>query len=376
MLGGPGRFGERRWRTEVTHAEVPMTTPEGEYWSVGRADGPDRAGRWQEVLSATHLPWTVRLDPDRGDAPFEAWVRRWWIDDLALLDCECGPCSGTRQRRQIGATDGEFVIVLITRAGAETVSQGAAQAELGPGDAVLWDSAAPARFAVREPLAKRSLVIPRAALEEVNGRAWPNAGVMLRGEAPATRLLLSYLDTLRDSLPVLGAPAISAARNATLELLVGALRMDDAVPATGTAQPALRSAMDRYIERHLLDGAMSPGAIAAAHGVSIRTVNRVFNASGDTVSEVIRVRRLARAREDLVESDRPVSVIAHRWGFADTSHFSRSFKARYGSSPREYRRDSRPVPGLSAVAAVQRPVAAVQRGGAARRETGVTAVRG
>ena len=49
------------------------------------------------------------------------------------------------------------------------------------------------------------------------------------------------------------------------------------------------------------------------------------------------MRRLARAREDLTDSDLPVSTIAHRWGFSDPSHFTRSFKARYGSSPREYR---------------------------------------
>jgi AraC-like DNA-binding protein len=74
-----------------------------------------------------------------------------------------------------------------------------------------------------------------------------------------------------------------------------------------------------------------------AHGVSVRTVNRVFNAGGQTVGEVIRVRRLAKAREELAESGRPVSVIAHRWGFADPSHVTRSFKAHYGDSPRSYR---------------------------------------
>ena len=104
--------------------------------------------------------------------------------------------------------------------------------------------------------------------------------------------------------------------------------------------------MDRYIERHLLDGAITPQRIAAAHGVSVRTVNRVFNATGQTVGEVIRVRRLARAREELTESDRPVSAIAHRWGFSDSSHFSRSFKAHYGTSPRGVPVE-RPVAGLA-----------------------------
>ena len=49
----------------------------------------------------------------------------------------------------------------------------------------------------------------------------------------------------------------------------------------------------------------------------MRTVNRVFNATGQTVGEVIRVRRLARAREDLTEATALSPSIAHRWGFSD-----------------------------------------------------------
>jgi len=349
-------------------------TRDGEFWATNSQAGRDQTGPWEQMLSATHLPWTVSVPREADEPVFEAWVRRWWIDDLALVDCECGPCSGTRQRRQLADTDGEFVVVLITRAGRETVSQGDAEAELKAGDAVAWDSTKPARFAVWEPLSKRSLLIPRAALDEVSGRSWMTGGVMMNGLAPATRLLTTYLDSLSHALPDLNSAAISAARNATLELFIGALRTDGDVPSTSTARPALRAAMDRFIEQHLLDDAVTPAAIATAHGVSTRTVNRVFNATGQTVSEVVRVRRLARARDELTKSDRPISAIAHRWGFSDTSHFSRTFKAHYGSSPTDYRCHAR-VPDAGG-AVVQRPVAAVQRGAERGHETGVTAAQG
>ena len=81
---------------------------------------------------------------------------------------------------------------------------------------MVWDSTKPARFSVWEPLAKRSLLIPRPALEEVNGGPDPGR-VMLDGQAPATRLLLSYLDSLSAMLPVLGSSAVAAARNATAD---------------------------------------------------------------------------------------------------------------------------------------------------------------
>ena len=88
--------------------------------------------------------------------------------------------------------------------------------------------------------------------------------------------------------------------------------------------------------------------------------------------QIVRVRRLARAREELTETAQPVSVIAHRWGFSDTSHFSRSFKAHYGSSPTDYR-NAVQAARTRGGAPVQPPVAAVQGAEGARRETEVTA---
>ncbi|TCK21906.1 helix-turn-helix domain-containing protein [Pseudonocardia endophytica] len=339
-----------------------------EYWSTDR-DASTVVDQWREMLSATHLPWSVAV-PRPRTAGFEATIRRWWIDDLALVDCTCDPCSGTRTKRDIAGTDGEFVVVLINRGGRETVAQSGAEAGLQPGDAVVWDSSATARFAVEEPLTKRSLLIPRSALDEIVGRAQVTGGVMLDGSRPATRLLTSYLDTLSAALPELDQAAVSAARNATLELFIGALRTAGDTPESTVTQPALRAAMDRYIERHLADQ-LSPGRLARAHGVSLRTVNRIFTASGQTVGEVVRVRRLARAREELAGTDRPVASIAHRYGFSDASHLSRLFKAHYGATPREYRTAAR-----ADGAHVQVRGAEVQGPGAGRRETGVTATQG
>ena len=243
---------------------------------------------------------------------------------------------------------------------------------LGPGDAVAWDSTQPARFTVWEALSKRSLIVPRSAIDEVGGKTWARPGVTLSAQAPATQLLTGYLDTLSRSLPGLSQSAIAAARNATLELLIGAVRpdADGSVPGVG---PALRDAIDRFIEQNLLDDHLSPATIASAHSVSVRTVNRVFNATGQTVSETIRIRRLARARTDLAEFRAPIGVIASKWGFSDSSHFSRSFKACYGTSPKEFR-DSRLREDRDG-ASMQQPGPRVQGHTSSAAETGVTPAR-
>jgi hypothetical protein len=90
---------------------VPMAR-NGEFWTTESQAAGDRPDHWQRMLSATDLPWRVSIPDVPGEPAFGAWVRRWWIDDLALVDRECSPCSGTRQRRQLADTDGEFVVVL------------------------------------------------------------------------------------------------------------------------------------------------------------------------------------------------------------------------------------------------------------------------
>ncbi|WP_416442839.1 helix-turn-helix domain-containing protein [Leucobacter sp. HNU] len=58
------------------------------------------------------------------------------------------------------------------------------------------------------------------------------------------------------------------------------------------------------------------------------------------MSAYIRSQRLEHCRRDLTNpalTDRPVSAIAARWGFIDAAHFSRVFRAHFGSTPREVR---------------------------------------
>jgi AraC family transcriptional activator of tynA and feaB len=309
----------------------------GELWTTDARATDGAVAQWQQILSDAYVPWTVAIPELPHRDAFRGWLRRWQIGDLALVDGQCGPCSGTCTRHQLADTEGEFVAVMIVQTGTETISQRHIEATMTPGDVVAWDSTNRNRFTIGESVSKRSMLIPWAALDEVGGRTWMSDGVKLDGTAPATRLLTTYLDTLSQVLPGLGSAAMGAARTAALELFVGALRSDSDVCSAEIVRPALRVSIERYIERNLLDGTVTPAAIASAHWVSIRTVNRVFSATGQTVGEVVRARRLARARGDVTNSDRPISGIAQRWGFSDTSHFSRTFKTHYGSSPTDYR---------------------------------------
>ncbi|MCW0211784.1 MAG: helix-turn-helix domain-containing protein [Pseudonocardia sp.] len=304
-------------------------------FSLAGVPEAEREELWEHVVSETHVGMSLRFAADRPRRPFHGAVRRRRVGDLSLVDAECDPCGGTRGRSRIAGSEDDLVAVLVTRSGGELLARGEAQADLRPGSLLIWESHRPARFAVRGRFAKRTLIARRTALDEVLGRGWSVGERIPSPASPAARILVDYLDVLAGADP-LPPSAAGPARNAALELFAGLIRSGTDEPAPAPA-PALRTAMEAWIDRNLQSGEVTPAAIAAAHGVSVRTVYRTFEPTGDTVGALVRARRLARARGELRAGVTPISLIARRWGFADSSHFSRAFKARYGRSPSDYR---------------------------------------
>jgi AraC-like DNA-binding protein len=103
-----------------------------------------------------------------------------------------------------------------------------------------------------------------------------------------------------------------------------------------------------FIEDQLGDPDLGPERIAAAHYISTRYLHKLLHDEGRTVAGWVRTRRLEQCQRDLRDprlAGQPVSAIGARWGFPDAAHFSRVFRAKYGSSPREYRAGTRTAPG-------------------------------
>jgi AraC-like DNA-binding protein len=74
--------------------------------------------------------------------------------------------------------------------------------------------------------------------------------------------------------------------------------------------------------------------IADALGVSVRTLYRAFSRQANSsVMGYVRERRLERARAELTSTRLTVSEIAARWHFADSSHFVKAYKKRFGETP-------------------------------------------
>jgi AraC family transcriptional regulator len=120
-----------------------------------------------------------------------------------------------------------------------------------------------------------------------------------------------------------------------LALVADAARVDARVP-----RPAPRW-VRRAVEIVRAAGAAPPGLAEIATEVGIHPVHlaRVFRRRyGCSIGEYARRLKVERAAEALRDTRLPIGRLAHRLGYADHSHFSRSFRRATGFSPSEYRR--------------------------------------
>jgi AraC family carnitine catabolism transcriptional activator len=108
------------------------------------------------------------------------------------------------------------------------------------------------------------------------------------------------------------------------------------------------------MEQHMEDP-LAPDQLAQAIGVTRRQLERLFcSALGDTPTRFYLQLRLGRARELLQQTDMSITSVCVACGFESPSHFSRTYRARYGASPRSDRSPSpspRPAAGAATASA-------------------------
>ncbi len=105
------------------------------------------------------------------------------------------------------------------------------------------------------------------------------------------------------------------------------------VPA---AQGGLNRQIKALVHQNLRDPDLDVDRLAAAIGYSKRLLHQSFSHEGMTITQYLWASRLEACRRDLAQAGRraqTVTEIALSWGFNSSSHFSRSFKARFGCTP-------------------------------------------
>jgi AraC-like DNA-binding protein len=231
--------------------------------------------------------------------------------------------------------------VVVQLSGRCVVSQEGREAILTPGDYAIYDTTRPYTLAVSGVnqilvvmFPRKMLRLPPQTLSGLTARRFRRQDGLAASVSPFLVELGSRLNSVNHAGELHLADAVTSMLASSF-----AERLSEAgvIEIGGNG---LRLRVCAFIEQRLADPGLTVSTLAAAHHISVRYLQKLFEAEGETVTGWIRARRIEHCRRELADpqfATLPVGSIAARWGLPSAPHFSRLFKSVHGLSPTEYR---------------------------------------
>ncbi|WP_034858412.1 helix-turn-helix domain-containing protein [Sinorhizobium sojae] len=299
------------------------------------------ADAWQQAVTETYFP----LDTEyRNRAEFSGSLETWSLGIVGLSKMRCDGILYRRHRRHFLNERDSSILITIPELNEVNFSQGSRTARCGVGGFLVERGDAPYEFWHGKANSLWVLKVSSASVRSRIGSA-ERIGALI---FDATQGVASYfIDTVKTTvahIDHIGEAAREAAGMHILDMLCLAIRSDERV-LDSTVSPIRAAHLQRaeqYIRDHLKDAALRPQSVADACGISLRYLQRLFSDSDQSINSFIRDNRLNRCAEELAvtSSKRSVAEIAYRWGFADQSQFCKHYRARFGVTPTEARRQA------------------------------------
>lgn len=252
--------------------------------------------------------------------------------------------SGTPQQlvrpaRTLRRSPTEALKVCAVRRGQCVIEQSGREVVVKAGEFGLYDTGRPYRLTWPGAwecdvmtASPTTLGVPAQALDHARARTWSTT-------TGAGALLVQFMTTCA-SQPGSTTVARNHLASAGASLLAGVI-LDDLGSVVDDADEVFRNQIESYIDRCLARPDLSAASIAAAHHVSVRTLQRLFAGTGKGLSALIRHRRLEAVRRDLADprlAGLTIAEVAARWCVHDAQWLARAFRTRFGVSPSEFRR--------------------------------------
>ncbi len=298
----------------------------------------ERFSFWRETMQRVACPLTVT----EADGELYGTLRATPLDRLTILDSSASGHGLIRGGTDIARGTVESYFIFQQLGSAASAFRAAAADEpatVASGDIFIGDADEPFESWSRGFQQRRVWVVPRALvpvdgdLEERLGN-----GLCLRGGDGLTRVLSAYLTELHRQAGDLtdGAGALLAENVGRLIAAAGAGPRRVPEESHRSIAAARLSFVRRTIDANLADPLLSPQRVAAACGMSVRTLHALFEPTAETFSQYLMRRRLGAARAALASAGwtgRSVTDTAFALGFNSLATFYRGYQAAYGETP-------------------------------------------
>ncbi|WP_210183108.1 helix-turn-helix domain-containing protein [Bradyrhizobium valentinum] len=335
-----GRFGpcqsHRSWATLGVHKpDLVRTMPISV--STDPIRPTERQAFWTEAICRSFA--NIETKP-LGSTIVSGHFEFVEIGDARLVRFDSSPQCYTRDARLVSRAGSDEFMFDFQRRGRSAMVQAGNEGTINPGYGVLYDARRPFEDRLFGPEQRAEVLIatvPAASLlravpeaERLCARPVPLSGTMARSIAGFVHAAIS-VPSASDKR---AGPDIAAYLSALLRVAAGANHQ--------LTRPNLFHLIDGHLRTNISNVRSAP-MLAAEFGVSERTFHRIF-ADRETTFERHVLHLRVELFKDLLRraslADVPIARLAHQCGFADAAHATRTFKDRFGATPRDFRASS------------------------------------
>ena len=297
-----------------------------------------RRDAWREAIAAHSIAVSF---PPAGDEPF--------YGHLSTVVSFAGVrFARARSRRQVlreGFTEQRDTIWLVQLLeGRASFPESGVPTPLRPGDILCGRTRKSAELTLETDFTALFVDVPPQLLNPSLLSPLPAQTVLVPGDRGVGRVFSGMLTSVADAIETLELDEIRPIEIALPEFLLTSLFAEAAEGPLGGAasvRAAILHKILQTIEVKLAEPDLSLAEVAREHALPVRYVQKLLGGTGQSFSAYVRDRRLDHARADLASplyAQMSITDICLRWGFNDIAYFSRSFRERFGVSPREHRK--------------------------------------
>ncbi|OAN80006.1 AraC family transcriptional regulator [Sulfitobacter sp. EhC04] len=312
------------------------------YFSTDHCGTMSKDEVWTRTLSDTYFPLSAKCA--RPDA-FKGSLQSWKLGNLGLSEMNCDGVKYIRSKSHFAHEQESSLLITIPHKSDICFQQGTRDTSCSPGSFLVERGDLPYEFSHVQANKLWVLKVPTASVRSRLGATDRLGALTFDARSGVGSYFLGSVRNTIESIDLIGDAAREMAGQHLLDLLCLSMRSDDRIldSTASTIRAAHLQRAEQYIRDNLANPGLTSQVVAESCGISLRYLQRLFAENDHSVVGYIRDKRLTRCHEMLrmVNNTTTMAQIAQKWGFYDQAQFCKHYRARFGCTPTDTRKQTR-----------------------------------